>query len=182
MHGAFGLGYAGEHGGSVGGDRLRQGQVGNRALDIGKAAVGVVMVGGAAVGVGPRSGRVESAVRRSFFYAVYGDTEMRARDAAFCGAFGVEAHVGDSQAVERAQSVGALVFFKQFVEGGADHVAGGSHAAIEVERGHERASTWLIILARYPAPKPLSMLTTDTPLAQELSIESRAERPPKEAP
>ena len=47
---------------------------------------------------------------------------------------------------------------------------------------HLRASIWFIMLARYPAPKPLSMFTTDTPLAQELSILRRAARPPKAAP
>ena len=40
----------------------------------------------------------------------------------------------------------------------------------------------LIMLARYPAPKPLSMLTTQTPLAQLLSMVSRADRPLKLAP
>lgn len=38
------------------------------------------------------------------------------------------------------------------------------------------------MLARYPAPKPLSMFTTDTPLAQEFSMDSRADTPPKDAP
>ena len=37
------------------------------------------------------------------------------------------------------------------------------------------------MFARYPAPKPLSMFTTDTPLAQELSILSSAATPPKAA-
>ena len=41
---------------------------------------------------------------------------------------------------------------------------------------------WLIILAKYPAPKPLSIFTTLTPLAQEFSMESSAARPPKAAP
>lgn len=41
---------------------------------------------------------------------------------------------------------------------------------------------WLIMLARYPAPKPLSMFTTDTPLAQEFSMDSSADTPPKDAP
>ena len=36
---------------------------------------------------------------------------------------------------------------------------------------------WLIILARYPAPNPLSIFTTLTPLAQEFSIESNADSP-----
>ena len=40
----------------------------------------------------------------------------------------------------------------------------------------------MIRLARNPAPKPLSMFTTLVPLAQEFSMESRAESPPREAP
>ena len=40
----------------------------------------------------------------------------------------------------------------------------------------------LIRLATYPAPNPLSMLTTVTPEAQELSMPSSAEIPPKLAP
>src|SRR5579862_1263157 len=40
----------------------------------------------------------------------------------------------------------------------------------------------LIRLATKPAPKPLSMLTTVTFDAQELSIPSRAAIPPKDAP
>jgi hypothetical protein len=40
----------------------------------------------------------------------------------------------------------------------------------------------LIELARYPAPKPLSMLTTATLGAQLFSMPSRAARPPKLAP
>ena len=38
------------------------------------------------------------------------------------------------------------------------------------------------MLARYPAPNPLSIFTTLTPLAQEFSIERSAETPPKDAP
>ena len=40
----------------------------------------------------------------------------------------------------------------------------------------------LINEAAYAAPKPLSMLTTVTPLAQLLSIPSKAAIPPKLAP
>ena len=47
---------------------------------------------------------------------------------------------------------------------------------------HWRFSIWFIMEARYPAPKPLSMFTTDTPLAQELSILSSAATPLKAAP
>jgi hypothetical protein len=42
--------------------------------------------------------------------------------------------------------------------------------------------TRLIKLAATPAPKPLSIFTTVTPAAQELSIASRAASPPKLAP
>ena len=41
---------------------------------------------------------------------------------------------------------------------------------------------WLMRLARNPAPKPLSIFTTETPLAQELSMDSSADTPPKDAP
>ena len=40
----------------------------------------------------------------------------------------------------------------------------------------------LIRLARKPAPKPLSILTTLTPLAQEFSMDNNALKPPNEAP
>lgn len=46
----------------------------------------------------------------------------------------------------------------------------------------KRAGGQLTRCAICPAPKPLSMLTTDTPPAHELSIESSAEMPPKLAP
>src|SRR5439155_7113323 len=44
------------------------------------------------------------------------------------------------------------------------------------------ATRWLIWLAWCAAPKPLSMLTTDTPGAHELSIARSAAMPPKDAP
>ena len=40
----------------------------------------------------------------------------------------------------------------------------------------------LMRLARWPAPKPLSMFTTARPEAQLDSMPSRAVRPPKDAP
>ena len=39
-----------------------------------------------------------------------------------------------------------------------------------------------IVHSKYPAPKPLSMLTTLHPEAQELSMLKRADSPPKLAP
>lgn len=45
-----------------------------------------------------------------------------------------------------------------------------------------RYSIWLIRDAWYAAPNPLSMLTTDTPFAQLLSMASSAATPPRLAP
>ncbi len=45
-----------------------------------------------------------------------------------------------------------------------------------------RLFRWLMALAWKAAPKPLSMFTTDTPLAQEFNMARRAVTPPKEAP
>ena len=54
---------------------------------------------------------------------------------------------------------------------------------IAVETEHNNADhTRLIMLAAKPAPKPLSMLTTVTPAAQELSIPNSAAMPWKLAP
>ena len=73
-------------------------------------------------------------------------------------------------------------------EGGGEHVAGHtSHAFEEKDPAHRAAApaartartTWQAAKA---AEKPLSMLVTVTPGAQELSIASRALRPPKLAP
>ena len=59
------------------------------------------------------------------------------------------------------------------------------HDAIEFE-GPECAAymdyPWLIADATQAAPKPLSMFTTATPLAQLFSMPSSAARPPKLAP
>jgi hypothetical protein len=64
-----------------------------------------------------------------------------------------------------------------------EHVAADSAAQIKVKRFHffitARALIWL---AAYPAPNPLSMFTTVTPLAQLFSIVNSAAIPPKLAP
>ena len=44
------------------------------------------------------------------------------------------------------------------------------------------AHSLLIVLARYPAPKPLSIFTTATPAEQVLSMARRADTPWKLAP
>ena len=85
-----------------------------------------------------------------------------------------------------------LLFFvvEQLVKRRREHIARRAHAKVKIKRSHFpsvfsdgfTAAMWFIMFARYPAPKPLSILTAATPLAQELSIESSAESPPKEAP
>lgn len=63
------------------------------------------------------------------------------------------------------------------------HVARSAHIAFQVQCFHASlAPIWLIMLARYPAPNPLSMFTTLTPLAQELSMDKSADKPLKLAP
>src|SRR2546430_15311736 len=70
----------------------------------------------------------------------------------------------------------------------AAYAAGADKEANEVLRSSSPArqrilaTRWLIWLAWCAAPYPLSMLTTDTPGAQELSIARSAAIPPKDAP
>ena len=74
---------------------------------------------------------------------------------------------------------------QEFKKRSRQHIPGSAHSTVKISGLHYFASfavIWLIMLARYPAPKPLSILTTETPLAQELSMERRAVRPPKAAP
>ena len=63
-----------------------------------------------------------------------------------------------------------------------EHVAADAGKNIEIKCLHSREASRLIWLAAKPAPKPLSMLTTVTPLLQLLSIVNSAESPPKFAP
>ena len=101
--------------------------------------------------------------------------QVGAGDAALHGRLPHILHPGDVQAVEPLHE--PVRVRQQLQKGRRQHVAGRAHAAVQIERFHFAASIWLIILARYPAPKPLSMFTTDTPLAQELSMLKRALRP-----
>ncbi len=75
----------------------------------------------------------------------------------------------------------------QVKERGDEHVA--RHAPDRIEDQHlhagarSRRCAWRAIrAATKPAPKPLSMLTTETLAAQELSIARSAAMPPSEAP
>jgi len=60
--------------------------------------------------------------------------------------------------------------------------AGSSACADGAEVLQAEATNALMPLAAYPAPKPLSMFTTVRPLAQELSMPSKAVSPPKWEP
>jgi len=119
-------------------------------------------------------------INTCLFLAVHRDPNVGTHDPAFHRWFGSHQHAWDSQRVEPPQEVFRIRM--QFQKSSHQHVAGGPHVAIQVDCSHLDPSTWLIMLARYPAPNPLSMFTTLTPLAQELSMERRAESPPNDAP
>ena len=82
--------------------------------------------------------------------------------------------------IERSAGVGIQPPAQVGKQGSARGVAG----QVEMERGHgiHFAFRWLMADAWYPAPKPLSMFTTDTPEAHEFSMASSAATPPNEAP
>ncbi len=61
------------------------------------------------------------------------------------------------------------------------HVSGDADEAVDVQMT-QVASSLLHMLAKTPAPNPLSILTTATPVEQVLSIPNREAKPPKEAP
>ena len=112
--------------------------------------------------------------------AVHRHGDVSAGDAALFRLFPVIGHAGNTQAVETLDKfVGPG---QQLQQRRRQHISGSAHAAVQIQGPHFFTSMWLIILARYPAPKPLSMFTTDTPLAQEFSMDNRADTPPKEAP
>ena len=118
----------------------------------------------------------------SLFHAVHENGHMRARDPAFHGGLRLKAHPGNAQGIDSADEFRPLFFSEQFQQRRRQHVAGSTHPAVQIDSPHSFVSIWLIMDARYPAPNPLSILTTETPLAQELSIERSAERPLNEAP
>ncbi len=116
-----------------------------------------------------------------FLAAVHGHGDVGAGDAELFGGPALQADAGDAEAVHPFDE--GVGIGDEFAERGHQHIPGGAHIAFEVEDFHASIPfIWLIRLARKPAPKPLSMLTTLTPLAQELSMDSSADRPPKLAP
>ena len=96
--------------------------------------------------------------------------------------FPLHLDAGQAQAVHaRHDGIGRG---QQLGKGGGQHVAGGAHGALQIQNFHAFLCPpmWLMRLASTAAPKPLSILTTPTPLAQLLSMFSRADTPPKFAP
>ena len=84
--------------------------------------------------------------------------------------------VRSSAAGAKAQGCGAC---ERFLYGRFFCGRGLEHGCLLCGPGQSR---WLMELAMAAAPNPLSMLTTETPLAQLFSIPSRAVKPPKLAP
>lgn len=88
----------------------------------------------------------------------------------------------DAQRIHIPQKLLPGPRLQQLVKRGHEHIPRRAHIALQIQRFHLIPSIWLMRLAKKPAPNPLSILTTLHPLAQELSMESRAESPPKFAP
>ena len=113
--------------------------------------------------------------------AVDRDAHVGSGNALAGDAPGLHAHAGD-EGVHIPQKF--LLLRAQLVEGRHEHVPRGAHGALKIQRLHVSSIPfiWLIRWARKPPPKPLSIFTTFTPLAQELSMASSAARPPRLAP
>lgn len=112
--------------------------------------------------------------------------ELRAGDAALLAAPGMQVVMAHRQLTQLGFET--LRVDAQVNHGADKHVAADTAEEIEIEGFHgweaeaAVATSALIWLAAYPAPKPLSILTTVTPLPQLLSMPSRGARPPKLAP
>ena len=119
----------------------------------------------------------------ALFLTVHGHAQVRARDAALDRPLGAKFHARQPQRVQLGNKSVAVV--QQLQQRRRQHIARRAHRAVQIECFHRVSSRfciWLMRLARKPAPKPLSMFTTDTPLAHELSIASSAATPPNDAP
>lgn len=138
------------------------------------AILGVVMAGGTVTMPVVRMGEV--------------DIELGAADARAFLAGEVEMAAIDMQGGQLLFQPGKIN--AQVDQGAQQHVA--ADAAEQVQKEgichnksrlvQPRPARALIWLAAKPAPKPLSMFTTSTPLPQLLSMPSRAATPPKLAP
>ena len=89
-------------------------------------------------------------------------------------------HTRDFKGIEPLQFL--LRIRKQFQQRTHEHIPCCAHLTFEIQCFHLSPPMCAIMLAKYPAPKPLSMFTTLVPLAQEFSILSSADNPPKFAP
>ena len=124
--------------------------------------------------------RLTGPVFRFFFHPVHLDGNVGAADAALGRSFLLYRNLGNPQAIHFLNK--AVRIRQQFQKGRRQHIPGGAHAAVDIDCLHRFASIWLMRLARNPAPKPLSIFTTDTPLAQEFSMDKSADSPWKDAP
>ena len=73
----------------------------------------------------------------------------------------------------------------QIQQGAYRHIPANPSKTIKIQCFHRTNSpvaSLLICPAKYPAPNPLSIFTTLMPLAQEFSMVSKADNPPKLAP
>ena len=112
--------------------------------------------------------------------AVHRHSKTRTAHTAFDAVLPRKCHAGQPHGVEFLQYGFRIVC--NFQQCSRQHIARSAHGAVKIQCLHPFASIWLIRLARKPAPKPLSIFTTDTPLEQLFSMESSAAMPPKEAP
>jgi len=126
------------------------------------------------IGRGPRAARPGHDEAPAHVAAAAAALEARAQAAHADGAHGVSDDLRGHARVD---------------EGGNRHVARDARGGLEVEvQALEGAPSLhvsrlrLSMAASWPAPKPLSMLTTETPAAQDVSIASRAAMPSRLAP
>ena len=116
----------------------------------------------------------------AFLLPMAEDLHVGAGNAAFLTLFCRDFNAGQVQFPHFRQK--NLRLRQQLQQRPHEHIPCRTHAAIQVQCSHCLPPMWFIMPARYPAPKPLSMFTTLTPLAQEFSMDSRAATPPKAAP
>ena len=112
--------------------------------------------------------------------AVHLHRNMGTQDAALLRFLHGVFHARDSQGIELFQFL--LWIRKQLQQRTHEHIPCCAHFAFEIQCFHLSPPMCAIMLAKYPAPNPLSMFTTLVPLAQEFSILSSADNPPKFAP
>ena len=106
---------------------------------------------------------------------------MGAGDAAFLRALALQPHPRQAEGVHAPDE--GVRLGQQLQQRAHQHIPRGAHVTFDVKRPHASIPfIRLIRFARKPAPKPLSMFTTDMPLAQALSMDSNADSPPKLAP